>query len=132
MGRTAIRSAAWIFTASVVAGCAGGVQSGGPEYRPVPLAEVTDPLAPPKTVAAWRPPRQMAVYIHPHEDSKQGILIGGHWIMLLLGEGSWYHESEIEREPVPDAEASPDEKRAALRAMSTPGDVVLPYRTREE
>lgn len=123
------RSAAWIFIASLLSGCAAGGETG---YRPVRLSEVRDPLAPESSVVPWRPPRQMAVYVHPHEDRSQGIMIGGHWILVLLGEGSWYFEESVEREPVPDAEATPEEKRSALRALAEPGDIVVPYRAKEK
>lgn len=110
-----------------LAGCKSGAG-----YRPVPLSVGIDPLAPPQPVAPWRPPRQMAAWIHPHEDRSQGALIGGHWIFVLLGDGSWYFEDEAEREPQADAELSPDERRAALGVLSVPADATLPYRLKEE
>lgn len=119
------RSTAWIFIASALVGCAAGGETG---YRPVLLTQEHDPLAPARSVVPWKPPRQMAVYIHPHEDRSQGIMIGGHWILVLLGEGSWYWQGEIDREPVPDAEATAEEKRAALGGLAVPGDAVVPYR----
>jgi hypothetical protein len=73
----------------------------------------------------------MAAFIHPHEDLDQGIMIAGHWIMVLLGEGSWYFQENIDREPVPDAEASAEDIRAALGAIRVPRDAVIPYRTKE-
>ncbi len=130
MRRTMIRSAVSTFIASLIAGCAGSGEA--PGYKPVLLGVQTDPLAPARTVTPWRPPKQMAVFIHPHEDRAQGILIGGHWIMVLLGEGSWYFQDEIEREPIPDAEATPEEKRAALGVLTVPQDAVVPFRTAKE
>jgi len=113
-----------ISIANAVGGCAGPA-----EYAPVQLAERRDPLAPPRTVAPWHPPAQMAVWVHPHEDRAQGALVGGHWIMLLLGEGSWYFEEPPPPDPVPDAEATPEEKQAALRALGNfPADAVVPWR----
>jgi hypothetical protein len=51
--------------------------------------------------------------------------------MVLLGEGSWYFQDDIDREPVPDSEAGPDDIRAALGAVSVPRDAVIPYRAKE-
>jgi hypothetical protein len=101
-------------------------------YRPVGFQEAADPLAPRPTVLPWRPPRQMAAYVHPHEDRSQGILIGGHWIFSLLGDGSWYFEDSGEKEPVPDAEATRAEREAALRALDLPRGSVIPYAPKEE
>jgi hypothetical protein len=100
-------------------------------YRPVLLSEALDPLAPARDAPAWRPPRQFAVYVHPHEDRGHEILVGGHWILLLLGTGSWYTDEPVDREPVPDAEASDDEVRKGLSALAPPGDAVIPYRKKE-
>src|SRR5476651_1638116 len=92
---------AWTLIVSAVMGCS--QDSRNPEYRPVLLAERTDPMAGEKNFTPWHPPRQMAAFIHPHEDLEQGIMIAGHWIMVLLGEGSWYFQEELGGEPVPDA-----------------------------
>jgi len=113
-----------ISTANAVGGCAGPAA-----YAPVQLADRRDPLAPPRTVAPWHPPAQMAVWVHPHEDRAQSALVGGHWIVLLLGEGSWYFEEPPPPDPVPDAEATREEKEAALRALGNfPADAVVPWR----
>jgi hypothetical protein len=119
-----------ILTASFMGGCAG---AGGkdPEYRPVLLTEMQDPLVQAKNFTPWHPPRQMAAFIHPHEDRDQGIMIAGHWIMVLLGEGSWYFQDDVDREPIPDAEAGAEETRAALGALLVPRDAVVPYRAKE-
>jgi hypothetical protein len=95
------------------------------------LAERTDPMAGEKNFTPWHPPRQMAAFIHPHEDLEQGIMIAGHWIMVLLGEGSWYFQEELGGEPVPDAEASAEDIRRALGAVLIPRDAVVPYRAKE-
>jgi hypothetical protein len=73
----------------------------------------------------------MAAFIHPHEDRVQGIMIAGHWIMVLLGEGSWYFQDDVDREPLPDAEATPEDVERALGALSVPRDAVVPFRTKE-
>lgn len=129
MEKKTIRIAVWIAIASFLAGCASGTAR--LEYRPVPLSEIQDPLVQAKNFTPWRPPRQMAAFIHPHEDREQGIMIAGHWIMVLLGEGSWYFRDDVDREPVPDGEAGADDVRAALGAVSVPRDAVLPYRPKE-
>jgi hypothetical protein len=116
--------------ASLLGGCAGGT-SKGPGYPPVALSEMCDPLAGEKNFTPWRPPRQMAAFVHPHEDQAQGIMIAGHWIMVLLGEGSWYFEELPDREPVPDAEASAEDIRKALGTVVIPRDAVVPYRPKE-
>ncbi len=115
---------------SLLGGCTSGNSKDG-EYRPVLLSEMQDPLVQAKNFTPWHPPRQMAAFIHPHEDLDQGIMIAGHWIMVLLGEGSWYFQEEVDREPVPDAEASDLDVRAALGAVQVPRDAVIPYRTKE-
>jgi len=124
------RIAASILIASILAGCTAGPGKSA-EYRPVPLSEIQDPLVQAKNFTPWRPPRQMAAFIHPHEDREPGIMIAGHWIMVLLGEGSWYFQDDVDREPVPDAEAGEGDVRAALGAISVPRDAVIPYRPKE-
>jgi hypothetical protein len=119
---------------SIAIGSALGACSGCPQdpgYPPVLLAQAADPLVPEKDFTPWHPPRQMAAYIHPHEDLTQGVMIGGHWMMVLLGEGSWYFQENPEREPVPDAEASAEDIRKALGSVGFPRDAVVPYRARE-
>ena len=116
---------ALIFIASGLGGCA----SPGPEpYRPVPLTESADPLAPRKGFPAWKPPLQFAVFVHPHEDRERRMMVGGHWMMLLLSEGSWYTQETVEHEPVPDGEAKENDVLAGLEALSQPGDAVVPFR----
>lgn len=132
MSRTTILSVVLISIGSALLGCVGSGGAPGELYRPVGFEVLTDPLAPRATVLPWRPPRQMAAYIHPHEDRLQGIMIGGHWIFILLGEGSWYFEDTAEKEPVPDAEASPAQRAAALRAIDLPRGSVIPYAPKEE
>jgi len=129
MQKKTIHIAVWIAIASALAGCSAGTAR--TEYRPVPLSEIQDPLVQAKNFTPWRPPRQMAAFIHPHEDREQGIMIAGHWIMVLLGEGSWYFQDDVDREPVPDGEAGLDDVRAALGAVSVPRDAVIPYRPKE-
>jgi hypothetical protein len=129
MEKKMTRTAVLILIASAIASCSSGPAR--TEYRPVPLSEIQDPLVQAKNFTPWRPPRQMAAFIHPHEDREQGIMIAGHWIMVLLGEGSWYFQDDVDREPVPDAEAGADDVRAALGAVSVPRDAVIPYRTKE-
>lgn len=132
-GATMIHSTALIFTASLLAGCTGRASRGGDfAYRPVLLTETVDPLAPMKEFPAWRPPRQFAVWIHPHEDRDREVLVGGHWMLILLSQGSWYIEEETEREPVPDAEASREEVEAGRAALLPSGEAVVPYRKKNE
>ncbi len=132
MRRMTILSAALISIGSAFLGCAVPGGTPGEIYRTVGLQEAVDPLAPKPTVLPWRPPRQVAAYIHPHEDRGQGMLIGGHWIFILLGDGSWYFEDTSEKEPVPDAEATQAEREAALRALDLPRGSVIPYAPKEE
>lgn len=132
MRRTTILSAAWISIGSAFLGCTHPAGPAGELYRPAGFQEVVDPLAPRPTVLPWRPPRQLAAYVHPHEDRSQGILIGGHWIFVILGDGSWYFEDAIEKDPVPDAEATRAEREAALRALDLPRGSVIPYAPKEE
>lgn len=129
MKKKTTRITVWIAIGSILAGCASGPAKA--EYRPVPLSEIQDPLVQAKNFTPWRPPRQMAAFIHPHEDREQGIMIAGHWIMVLLGEGSWYFQDDVDREPVPDGEAGAADVRAALGAVSVPRDAVIPYRVKE-
>lgn len=119
-----------MLTASFMGACAGG-DGRDREYRPVLLSEMQDPLVQAKNFTPWHPPRQMAAFVHPHEDREQGIMIAGHWIMVLLGEGSWYFQDDVDREPIPDAEAGAEETRAALGAVLVPRDAVVPYRVKE-
>jgi hypothetical protein len=118
MRRAMILSAAWISIGSSMLGCTSPAGASRDLYRPVGFQETVDPLAPRPTVLPWRPPRQMAAFIHPHEDRTQGILIG---------DGSWYFEDAGEKDPVPDAEATPAERQAGLRALDLPQGSVIPY-----
>lgn len=113
---------------SLALGCVGTPVG---EYRPLLLSERPDPLAGDRGFAPWHPPRQMAAFVHPHEDLDQGIMIAGHWIMVLLGEGSWYFQEAGDEEPVPDAEASAQDVRRALGAVSIPREAVVPFRPKE-
>jgi len=130
MGTRTILSAVLALLPWAVEGCSSGKPS-GPDYRPLPLVQKEDPLAGEKTFLPWRPPRQMAAFVHPHEDREQGILIAGHWILVLLGEGSWYFQDDPDQDPVPDAEASPEDTRAGLGAVQVPQGAVIPYRAKE-
>lgn len=109
-------------------GCAARDPGGIPEIPSISLCEKADPLAADPPVVPWRPPRQMAAFVHPHEDPVQGALIGGHWMVVLLGRGGWYVEDEPDREPLPDREASPEELRRAARAIEVPSEAVVPFR----
>src|SRR6476620_3151865 len=102
MPRTATLIGVWTLIASAAGGCA-GTGPKDPGYQPILLSEAIDPLVQERNFTPWRPPRQMAAFVHPHEDQVQGVMIAGHWIMVLLGEGSWYFEPEVDREPLPDA-----------------------------
>ena len=128
MAKRTTLSGVWILIVSLALGCSASQKA---EYRPLELSERQDPLAGDRTFVPWRPPRQMAAFVHPHEDQQQGIVIAGHWIMVLLGEGSWYFQEDRDQEPVPDAEASADDVRRALGAVSVPRDAVIPYRPKE-
>ena len=131
MAKRMTLSGVLIATASLLGGCSGSGSAKEPGYRPVALREMVDPLAGERNFTPWRPPRQMAAFVHPHEDQVQGIMIAGHWIMVLLGEGSWYFEEPPDREPLPDAEASAEDIRKALGSVVFPRDAVVPYRPRE-
>ena len=116
-------------------GCTLGANS-TPEYRHVKLQATSDPLSPDrgtKAFPAWTPPKQMAVWVHPHRDANAEALIGGHWILLLLGNGRWYTETPLEqagvdRDPVPDAEATPEEIDAGRSSLLASPNAVIPYR----
>jgi hypothetical protein len=127
MNRAAILSAVLILCGSALSGCFSGTPSSKERYPLRTWEETVDPLAGRAEMLPWRPPRQLAAYVHPHEDRSQGILIGGHWVFLLLGDGGWYIEPEREKDPVPDAEAAPTEREAGVRALELPGDSVVPY-----
>ena len=134
-----IHSQVLIFTASAFcvvaqAGCVLTGSTSVPEYRHVELQASSDPLAPAKSFPAWTPPRQMAVWVHPHRDSTTGAeaLVGGHWVLLLLGKGTWYTEVDSERDPVPNAEATPEEIEAGRATLLAEPNAVIPYRHRGE
>ena len=127
---TTTRFAVLILIGSVgLVGCAPLEQNLG--YRAVPLQEKVDPLAPEKDFPVWNPPKQFAVWIHPHRDRDQRTMIGGHWSMLLLSEGSWYFEEGIEQEPIPDAEISGRDLERARASLLNPGEAAIPYRLME-
>jgi hypothetical protein len=129
MAKRMTLSGALILIGSAFFGCSGSPKD--PGYPPVLLSQTMDPLVQGKNFTPWHPPRQMAAFIHPHEDQVQGVMIGGHWMMVLLGEGSWYFQEDPEREPVPDAEATAEEIRKALGTVAVPRDAVVPYRAKE-
>jgi hypothetical protein len=128
-----IFSATLTFIASLVAGCHSG-PSGAPDpgYRLGPkLIATSDPLVPKKEFPAWNPPRQFAVWAHPRTDAVQGILLGGQWILENLTEGGWYIEETVERDPTPDAEATPEDIEAARRSVGKLSEFVVPCRVKE-
>ena len=127
MRDTMTRIGVSMLIASTLGGCF-MAPAGIPDYEALRLEQVRDPLATEKAFTPWRPPRQMAAFVHPHEDVKQGIMIGGHWVMVLLGDGGWYFEEPVEREPLPDQEATPEQARRALGSLKVPSDAVIPYR----
>ena len=120
-------------------GCTLGGNSTTSEYRHVELQAASDPLSPDggtNAFPAWTPPQQMAIWVHPHRDADAEALVGGHWILLLLGKGRWYTEtplehSSVDRDPVPDAEAAPDQIDAGRSGLLASPDAVIPYRSRE-
>lgn len=128
-----ILSASLIFIGSTLGACHGGPGSAPePAYRAGPkLLSTNDPLVPKREFPAWNPPRQFAVWAHPRADAAQGILLGGQWILENLTEGGWYIEELSERDPVPDAEATPEDLEAARRAIGKLSEFVIPYRVKE-
>ena len=46
---------------------------------------------------------------------------------MLLSEESWYVDDEVDREPVPDAEASAEDIRSGTGIL-VPQDAIVPYR----
>lgn len=129
MARTSTLIVVSTFIASLGLGCKEASVTAS--YPTVAITERTDPLAGERNFTPWRPPRQMAAFVHPHEDLGQGVMIAGHWIMVLLGDGSWYFQDDPDREPLPDAEASAEDIRRALGAVSVPRDAVIPYRVKD-
>lgn len=128
-----ILSAILIFIASLVGGCHSGPGAASESvYRLGPkLVSTNDPLVPKREFPAWNPPRQFAVWAHPRQDAAQGILLGGQWILENLTEGGWYIEELAERDPVPDAEATPGDLEAARRAVGKLSEFVIPYRLKD-
>lgn len=128
-----ILSASLIFIASALGACQGGPGSAPePAYRAGPkLLSTNDPLVPKREFPAWNPPRQFAVWAHPRADATQGILLGGQWILENLTEGGWYIEELSERDPVSDAEATPEDLEAARRSIGKLAEFVIPYRVKE-
>lgn len=125
-----ILSASLIFIVSALVACqAGPGGANDAAYRAGPkLLSTNDPLVPKREFPAWNPPRQFAVWAHPRQDAQQGILIGGQWILENLNDGGWYVEDFVERDPVPDAEATAEELEAARRSVGKLTDFVIPYR----
>jgi hypothetical protein len=128
-----ILSVILISIASVMVGCHSGPGSApDPAYRAGPkLVSTNDPLVPKREFPAWNPPRQFAVWAHPRQDAAQGILLGGQWILENVTEGGWYTEKVAERDPVPDAEATPEDLEAARRSVGKLSEFVIPYRMKE-
>jgi len=134
-----ILSATWISFVSGMALLAAACHSGpsstpgpGPGTRPGPkLLATNDPLVPKREFPAWNPPRQFAVWAHPRADAGEGVLLGGQWILENLTEGGWYVEERPERDPTPDAEATPEDLAAAKRSVGPLSKFVVPYRVKE-
>lgn len=129
------RSLVLIFTVNVpaallIAGCVAGGPTTEKSYRHVELQATADPLAPRMAFPAWTPPQQMAVWVHPHRDPDARALVGGHWVLMLLDGGHWYTEDITDRDPVPDAEATPEDIEAARATFHVGPGAVIPYRTR--
>lgn len=128
-----ILSATLICVASVGVGCQARPGSAPePAYRAGPkLVSTNDPLVPKREFPAWNPPRQFAIWAHPRQDATQGILLGGQWILENLTDGGWYVEEVAERDPLPDAEATPLDLEAARRSVGKLSDFVIPFRVKE-
>ncbi len=130
-----ILSATLIFIGSALAACQSGPGSAPePAYRTGPkLLATNDPLVPKREFPAWNPPRQFAVWAHPRTDTAQGILLGGQWILENLTDGGWYVEDLAERDPLPDAEATPEDLESARRSVGVGklSEFVIPYRVKE-
>ena len=79
------------------------------------------------------PPKQLAVWVHPHRDSDRGIWVDGYWIYILLGDGWRFTQDESwqEREIIPDAEASPKEIQKAM-LLDAGRNASVPYRITED
>jgi hypothetical protein len=131
--RSLLPSATWILVASGFFGCS-SLPSGKPDlaYRAGPVLVATnDPLAPKREFPAWNPPKQFAVWVHPREDPSQGVLLGGQWVLENLTPGGWYTEDFPERDPVPTAEATPEDVERARAAVGPLSEFVVPYRIKE-
>jgi hypothetical protein len=126
-------SAILILAASVGLGCS-SLPSGHPAERyaagPVLLA-TNDPLVPKREFPAWNPPKQLAVWVHPHPDSSQGILLGGQWVLENLTPGGWYVEDFPERDPLPTAETTSADVERARASIGQLSEFVVPYRVKE-
>ena len=134
MKSTMIRSAAWIFTASlfVLVGCAGTATTETPDYKPVYLRESSDPRDLRPTLPILEAPEVMAVWIHGHRDRERGVHVDGYWIYIMLGDGWTFAPGEEwrGRDPIPDDEATPEDIRRGLGALDAPADAAIPYRAR--
>jgi len=131
--RTLRRSAILILAASGLFGCS-SLPSGKPRegYVTGPVLVATnDPLAPKREFPAWNPPRQFAVWVHPREDSSQGVLLGGQWVLENLTPGGWYTQGFPERDPVPTAEATPADVERARTSIGSLSEFVVPFRVKE-
>lgn len=126
-------SATLILVASLMTGCSSlPSEKPGPQYSVGPLLVSTnDPLVPKREFPAWNPPKQFAVWVHPREDSSQGVLLGGQWVLENLTPGGWYTQDFPERDPVPSAEATPDDVERARAGVGTLSEFVVPYRVKE-
>jgi hypothetical protein len=128
-GRSAARLLA-AFGLLLLTGCTLAEPPGG--YETPGLDEVHDPMVPARDFAPWRPPRQLAAFVHPYEDPVQGIYIGGHWILVLLGEGSFGPGgAPPERDPVPDQELAPGDLGRLSAGILVPPGTAIPYRGKE-
>jgi len=131
--KTRLPSAIWILAASLGLGCS-SLPSGKPVERDTagPKLLVTcDPLVPKRDFPAWNPPRQFAIWVHPREDAREGVLLGGQWVLENLTPGGWYTQEFPERDPVPSAETTPADIERARASLGSMQDVVVPYRVKE-
>jgi hypothetical protein len=128
------RSATLILAASsALFGCS-SFPSGKPRdgYAAGPMLVATnDPLVPKREFPAWNPPRQFAVWVHPREDSSQGVLLGGQWVLENLTPGGWYTQDFPERDPVPTAETTPADVERARAGVGSLSEFVVPFRVKE-
>lgn len=128
-----LRSAILILAASLAVGCSSlPGEKPEPRYTAGPaLLATNDPLVPKREFPAWTPPKQFAVWVHPHPDPQQGILLGGQWVLENLTPGGWYVEDFPERDPLPTAETTPADVERARAAIGPLSEFVVPYRVKE-